>query len=160
MLDPELFELFWGDRDTRTVSLAAAPLATITRGDIDGLDDIKKAFQCSHLAWKLLVGVDKAGNPRAPWPLPIPVYDVETFGLPVSDEEALEGVCNDALGSLGLTPDIDAPMNNKWFEAAKAALDEVKRQALGDAPDGKKDSLEAAWPIRDGRLSLTAQPCY
>ncbi|KAJ3543353.1 hypothetical protein NMY22_g3172 [Coprinellus aureogranulatus] len=164
-VDPGLFELFWGEKSAYTMSIAAAPLEAITRGDLHGLVEIQRGFRCSHRAWKRLVGVDEAGDSRVPWPLHDPVYQEEPFGSAVSDEEKLEDICNDALRSLGLTPDITSPIDNRWFNTAKAALDEAKRKAFADAPEEKKEFLEAAWPIRDGpvqdrRRSPTLQLCY
>lgn len=159
-VDSDLFEAFWGVKDTYTMRLATSPLDSITRVDFQGLEDAQLAFRCSHMAWPMLAGIEKGGRPRKPWPLLVPDYDPQDIMSGLAEDGPGEAICSDVLRSFGLIPSVDAPIPVDKFQEVKEALDKAKQEALDDLPQEAKEAFEAEWPIQDGKMGMGTEVCY
>lgn len=149
--------------NTSTMQFATAPLGIITRGDVESLRDLRACFDSVRFYWGFLVGEDKDGKPLVQYPLAPTDRDFDDLKdlLDSDGKNPLEAACDDVLESFGLDSNVDGCIDIEKFDMVKTALEDIKRNALENAPTQEaKNKLEEMWPIRDGNLSLGAQVCY
>ncbi|TFK57667.1 hypothetical protein OE88DRAFT_1651524 [Heliocybe sulcata] len=157
--DPDLANELYGDLGLAK-RLINSPVGAITRGRTEGLESIKCSFIECRTFWGAVVGVDENGQPLIPFP--IEISDVEEDRVKKAWESISQDatMCDDLLERLGVPPDSDGIVRANEYDAAKRAVEDAKQAALsGASTEEERDHIAKAWPLQDGKLSMTAESC-
>ncbi|KAJ3552121.1 hypothetical protein NM688_g4320 [Phlebia brevispora] len=67
---------------------------------------------------------------------------------------------NEVLEELGISLDVEGFVSVGNYEQAKCRIEEARQATLDAAPSlEERDRIAKAWPLQDGKICLTAEPC-
>ena len=111
-------------------------------------------------AWRFWVGSDENGVSLEPFPIDISGAEAERIDEEAARRAGEACACDELLEHLSISPDHEGLVDAEQYEAAKRAVELAKHAALDAAlTQEEKDLIEKAWPLQDGKVSLTAEVC-
>lgn len=144
----------------RAKGALAMPVAAITRGASEGLEFIRHSFLQTRTMWYAFEGTDENGVPRKPFPLGITDADARHIEEEWERHTRDTSMCNELLERLGSHLDSEGLVYADKYDEAKRAVEEARQSALDAAPNAEeREYIVKAWPLQDGKISLTAEVC-
>lgn len=158
--DPVLADDLYSPMGVAPKRAMTSPAVAITRGTTEGLAFIRHSFLTSRRLWGLSVGVDENGAPLKPFPLDISDADEQRVEEEWVRHRSDASMADKLLQSLGIPWDGDGIVDVDEYEVAMCAAEEARQAVLdGATTQEERDRLERAWPLQDGKVSLTAELC-
>ena len=99
--------------------------------------------------------------PASSFPFPFTQQDAQRIDEELEQSQHADAICDGILTRFGINPDSEGLVEADKYEETKKAVEAALQAALDDAPSvEQRDRLAEAWPLRDGKVSLTAERCW
>ncbi|KAL1757085.1 kinase-like domain-containing protein [Schizophyllum commune] len=144
-----------------TLRLTTMPSSAITAGSsYEALLYARWSMKMVWDVWIPIVGRNEDDSPTVPFPFPFTPQESQRIDEELERYRHAEAICDDILTRLGINPDSEGLVEADKYETKKA-VDAALQAALDDAPSvEERDRLAEDWPLRDGKVSLTAERCW
>ncbi|KAL1756048.1 Alpha/beta hydrolase family-domain-containing protein [Schizophyllum commune] len=159
--DPRLAEDLCNPTSHMAISRAVtSPAHTINRGS-RWLPLIRRDIANVWSLWGVTVGVDDDGTPIDPFPFAFSDEEAERAHEEADRFVRELAMCEYVLSELGLRWEDEGIVPAERYEEVKKAVEEARQTALDSAPDAEERArIETAWPLQDGKPSLSADRCW
>ncbi|KAI5899697.1 uncharacterized protein SCHCODRAFT_02661304 [Schizophyllum commune H4-8] len=143
-----------------TLRAVTSPAHTINRGS-RWLPLIRRDIANVWSLWGVIVGVNDDDNPVDPFPFAFSDEEAEQAHEEADRFVRELAMCEDLLARLDLRWEEEGNVPAERFEEVQKAVGEARQAAL-DAATGAEERarIERAWPLQDGKPSLSADRCW
>ncbi|KAI5887698.1 uncharacterized protein SCHCODRAFT_02752110 [Schizophyllum commune H4-8] len=154
-------DLYSLDGGASTLRLTTMPSSAITAGShYEALLYARWSMKMVWDVWIPIVGKSEDGGPTIPFPFPFTQDEAQRIDEELQSYQHAESICDGILTRFGINPESEGLVEADKYEETKKAVEAALQAALDGAPSaGERDRLAEVWPLRDGKVSLTAERC-
>ncbi|TRM65527.1 kinase-like domain-containing protein [Schizophyllum amplum] len=155
-------DLYSHDDGANILRLTTMPSSAITAGaHYEALLYTRWSLKMIWDVWIPIVGITEDGGPAAPFPFPFTEEDAQRIDEELKQYRHAESICNDILTQFGIKPESEGLVKAEKYEETKKAVEAALQAALDGAPSAEeRNRIAEVWPLREGKVSLTAERCW
>ncbi|KAI4519160.1 hypothetical protein K525DRAFT_271994 [Schizophyllum commune Loenen D] len=155
-------DLYSKDDGANILRLTTMPSTAVTAGAYyEALLYARWTLRMVWDVWIPIVGRNEDGGPATPFPYPFTQEDAQRIDDELKRYRHVESICDGILTRFGVKPESDGLVKAEEYEETKKAVEAALQEALDNAPSAEeRDLIAELWPLRDGKVSLTAERCW